>query len=185
MQAADPVRRAQAAADGDVEPWAAFAAPLGQRFSAAQLPLSTRLLENVLNASLVVDSGTKAHFARPRPFVTDPTIEICWPAQRPIIARSASFPSGHANYGWLVALVLAEAVPERGTAILVRGREYGESRVICGVHYPTDVEAGRVLAAGAIAAMHSSAAFQRDFAAARRELRAVLALPVQAPTPGH
>jgi acid phosphatase (class A) len=33
-----------------------------------------------------------------------------------------------------MGLILAELAPERATPILNRGRAYGESRVVCGVH---------------------------------------------------
>lgn len=65
---------------------------------------------------------------------------------------------------------MAELVPSRADAILQRGRDYGDSRVICGYHFPSDIEAGRLLAAGVIARLHADANFRRDLDAARSEL---------------
>ena len=65
---------------------------------------------------------------------------------------------------------MAELVPSRADAILQRGRDYGDSRVICGYHFPSDIESGRLLAAAVIARMHADPAFRRDLDAARREL---------------
>jgi acid phosphatase (class A) len=66
--------------------------------------------------------------------------------------------------------VLAELAPSRADAILQRGRDFGDSRVICGYHYPSDIEAGRTIAAGVIARLHADASFRRDLDAARAEL---------------
>jgi acid phosphatase (class A) len=43
----------------------------------------------------------------------------------------------------LEALVLIMMVPENRDAILTRADDYAHSRVVCGVHYPTDVEASK------------------------------------------
>jgi acid phosphatase (class A) len=68
------------------------------------------------------------------------------------------------------ALILAELRPEHASAILVRGREFGDSRAICGVHYMSDVEAGRLYAAAVVARLHADPQFQADLAASRVEL---------------
>jgi acid phosphatase (class A) len=65
---------------------------------------------------------------------------------------------------------LAELVPSRADAILQRGRDYGDSRVVCGLHYPSDVEAGRTIAAAALARLHADPAFRRALDEARSEL---------------
>jgi acid phosphatase (class A) len=65
---------------------------------------------------------------------------------------------------------MAELVPSRADAILERGRDFGDSRVLCGYHYPSDIEAGRAIASGVIARLHGDAGFRRDLDAARGEL---------------
>jgi acid phosphatase (class A) len=55
------------------------------------------------------------------------------------------------------------------------GREIGDSRMICGVHYQSDVEAGRMLGAAMVSREHANAQFRADFAAARAELAKVSA----------
>jgi membrane-associated phospholipid phosphatase len=42
--------------------------------------------------------------------------------------------------------------------------------VVCGVHYESDIEGGRVTAAALVAALHGTAEFQVDVVAARTEL---------------
>ena len=85
-----------------------------------------------------------------------------------------SYPSGHSTRGTLFALLLAELFPDRREAILAKGRDSGWLRVQGGVHYPTDIYAGRVLGQALARKFLSSPAFQRDFAAAQAELQAAL-----------
>ncbi|MGZ6186452.1 MAG: phosphatase PAP2 family protein, partial [Candidatus Binataceae bacterium] len=59
---------------------------------------------------------------------------------------SPSFPSGHTTYGYTESLLLGLLVPERYAQMVVRGAEYGNSRVMLGAHYTMDVLAGRTLA---------------------------------------
>lgn len=72
--------------------------------------------------------------------------------------------------GWAWALILSELAPDRADAILARGLAYGESRVICGVHYASDVEAGRLVGAAMVARLKADPTFQSDFIEARREI---------------
>ncbi|MEO6341053.1 MAG: phosphatase PAP2 family protein [Caulobacteraceae bacterium] len=124
------------------------------------------------------DTGTsvergKDEYRRPRPLTVRPGA-ICVD-NREAIGKSFSYPSGHSTWGWSVALILSELAPDRAGQILARGRAYGESRVVCGVHYVSDVEAGRSNGAGLVAALHADGAFQADMAAARAELSALRA----------
>src|SRR5256885_2383334 len=67
-------------------------------------------------------------------------------------------------------------VPEKRRELFARGWDYGESRVVGGVHFPTDVESGRILATAMVALMMQNAEFRADLAAARVELRRSLGL---------
>ena len=91
-------------------------------------------------------------------------------------ADGTSYPSGHASRGWMIALVLSDMVPEKANALLARGRDYGDSRVVCAEHFPSDVEAGRMVGAAVYAAARADPQFASDFAAAKSELRAALGL---------
>ena len=82
---------------------------------------------------------------------------------------NGSYPSGHTVFGWSVALALAEMAPEYQDAILRRGLMYGESRVIVGAHWKSDVDAALLAASAALARMHTSPAYLHDLAEARKE----------------
>ena len=121
-------------------------------------------------------SGQKAkkRYQRVRPFVVynEPS---CAPGDEERLRHNGSYPSGHSTIGWTWALILTEIVPDRTDAILKRGYAFGESRVICGVHWQSDVEAGRTLAAGVVARLHADAAFRAELIAAGAEVAAARA----------
>ena len=79
------------------------------------------------------------------------------------------YPSGHTSIGWATALVLSEINPDRIDEILDRGFQMGESRVICGYHFQSDVDAGRVVAAGAVARLHADEGFNKQLDKAKKE----------------
>lgn len=82
---------------------------------------------------------------------------------------SSSYPSSHTALGWGVALALAEMAPHLQDTILRRGYEYGQSRVITGAHWQSDVDAARLCASAAISRAHDSEQYIADLAAARAE----------------
>ena len=110
----------------------------------------------------------KAHFARGRSHLGNDAA-LCVERSE-ALDRSFAYPSGHATEGWTFGLVLAALIPERATAILRRGRIYGESRIVCGVHWASDVEAGRSTGAALFAALVGNPAFRADLERARAEL---------------
>ena len=83
-----------------------------------------------------------------------------------------SYPSGHSTRGTVYAQVLAELFPEKREALVAKGRETGWLRVQGGVHYPTDIYAGRVLGQALARDFLASASFQADLAAVKAELAA-------------
>ena len=151
-----------------------FADALGNPsgFTPANLPLTRKLFNDVVIDQTAVSSAAKREFARPRPFTVDRRLD-------PIIARppSASYPSGHSTWAYVTALVLADMVPERRAQLLARADEYAHNRSVAGVHYPTDVEAGRLAGTTLAALLFTCQPFQHEEAAARSELRKALDLP--------
>jgi acid phosphatase (class A) len=149
-----------------------FSCAVGLDLAGASAPALSRLLARSGADAAAVFTSAKDTYRRPRPFLAETPAPICvTPSEA--FAKSGSYPSGHATVGWLYALVLAELDPERAAGIAARGRAYGESRVVCGVHYVSDVEAGRLTAATVVAALHGTPEFEADVAAARAELAAL------------
>ncbi len=148
---------------------------------AAQLditPEATPHLYTLLRRTLVDAGGAtyraKDHYQRLRPFA-EYKDSSCTPDEEARLVRDGSYPSGHAALGWAWALVLAELMPERADAVLQRGYAYGQSRMICGVHWQSDVDAGRVVGAAAVARLHAHPVFLAQLGAAATEVRAARA----------
>lgn len=144
---------------------------IGVKMDLATMPATTKLILHMAPDILRAVDAPKKAYARPRPYKIDPG-ETC--GALPASEDNFDYPSGHSAWGWAVALVLAEMLPERADAILIRGRAVGEGRVICGVHNYSSIMAGQSVAAAIVAAEHSKPEFQADFAAAKLELEAAL-----------
>jgi membrane-associated phospholipid phosphatase len=86
------------------------------------------------------------------------------------------YPSGHATTGYLEALALVQMVPEKRDAILARADDYAHSRVVCGVHYPSDTAAGKLVAYSMMGIMMINPQFRKELEAAKAETRKALGL---------
>jgi len=117
--------------------------------------------------------AVKDKYRRLRPYEIEPTLAPCIGD----VAGDLSYPSGHATYGYVMGFVLAELVPERRSELLARADEFARQRMMCGVHFRSDLEAGRRGARYLVEKMHESSAFRQDSSDARAELRAALKLP--------
>ena len=164
-----------AAIDADISfPGAAgtFSCALGVPVSEQETPYLYQMLRRVLTDAGYATFSAKDKYRQARPFMLDgaPT---CTPDKEEDLRSNGSYPSGHSSVGWAWALVLAEATPDRATAILERGRAFGESRVVCNVHWESDVEEGRIVGAATVARLHAEPAFLRDLEAAKVELNTV------------
>ena len=149
-----------------------FACAAGHVLSAAATPATVRMLKRVDAEMAGPIEAAKDRFHRPRPYIGHPATPICDPragnGEQTVL--SYSYPSGHAAFGELWARTLADADPAHADRILALGRAVGDNRVACGVHYPSDVAAGRTLGDALYAAISATPAFQADLAAARTEL---------------
>ena len=70
-----------------------------------------------------------------------------------------------------MALILTEINPAAQDELLKLGYEWGQSRVIAGYHWQSDVNASRMLAAACYARLHACPEFLADMAAAREEFQ--------------
>jgi acid phosphatase (class A) len=161
-------------ADEDGENIFLYKTVFGAGFNADALPVTAELGAHVENEQSVAGGALKKVFARPRPYQTDKTLHpVCALTDAP-----NSYPSGHALSGYLEGLTMAEIVPERRVEILARADDYAHNRLVCGVHYPSDIEASRRVAYVVFGYMMATPKFQHDLAAARAETRAKLGLAV-------
>lgn len=169
-------RGAQASRDANIEgdgvPMA-FSEAFGITIDDATTPEIKKLIVGMREDA--GDLGTreaKNYYNRQRPFSFYDE-DTCNPLQQEELSTNGSYPSGHTSIGWATALVLAEINPERQNEILKRGYEMGESRVICGYHFQSDVDAGRITGAVTVARLHADPAFQAQLAKAKAEFKAL------------
>ena len=141
-----------------------FAPAVGAFFQSNNLPKTAVFFEKIqLDAETVTDLG-KDYFKRPRPYVTDPSLA------NGKLEKSFSYPSGRSTESMVLALVLAEMLPEKHDAILAHARQIGWHRAQIARHYPTDIHAGRVLAQAIVKQLRENVSFKRDFAEAKAEV---------------
>jgi acid phosphatase (class A) len=149
----------------------AFTDVLGTEFDAARLPKTAALFKRIYGDAIDVMQAGKNLWKRPRPFLASSDVHPI--GDKP---KSGSYPSGNALLGHLYAIVLADMLPEKSAELFARGDETGDNRVISGVHFPTDLIAGRRTAVAIAVALFANPTYQADFAAAKSELRTALKL---------
>jgi acid phosphatase (class A) len=168
---------AQAQADDHEEDIFIFKSVLGPGFTAEALPVTALLSAHVRKDESAASSSLKNIYRRPRPYQADGTLHpVCTVNPGP-----TSYPSGHSLSGYVLAFTLVQLVPEKRQQIFDRADEYVHNRLVCGVHYASDIEASRRVAYAIFGSMSASPNFQRDLAAAREETRSKLGLPPVAP----
>jgi acid phosphatase (class A) len=169
----DSVRWQLAASDANLKfPHAAnvFSCAIGIEVTEATTPHLYAVLRRT-----VIDAGqstykAKEKYDRERPFeiTGDP---ICVPEDEQLLRGNASYPSGHASLGYVWGEVFAELLPESTAAARARAYEFGQSRVICRVHYQSDVDAGRTVGKAVFERLHQDPEFVADMAAAKVEVK--------------
>jgi acid phosphatase (class A) len=147
----------------------AFACQLGVDITQVATPHLYTLLQRT-----VIDAGqatypAKQKYNRDRPFMITGD-DTCVPEDEPLLRSNAAYPSGHASLGYVWGEVLAEVAPDRAAMLRSRGYQFSESRVVCRVHWQSDVDAGRKVGEAVIARLHQDAQFLADLAAARAEV---------------
>jgi acid phosphatase (class A) len=150
-----------------------FADVVGPGFKPDKLPFATQFFARVVIEDEHAIDVAKAIFHRPRPYVLDHAVK---PAVPTTMNGYTSYPSGHATFAYATAIVLANMVPEKAAAIFDRADRFAENRVIGGVHYPTDLQAGRISASVIANVLLHDPRFEADFRRARGEVRHALGL---------
>jgi acid phosphatase (class A) len=140
---------------------------------APALPRLHGIAERVEDDVRLYVRAAKDRFRRLRPYEIEPRLKPCIDN----VAGDLSYPSGHAAFAWSMAYLLSDLVPERRDVLLARAAEFARQRVVCGVHFPSDLEAGKRAAGWLLEQMRRNPDFITDRDRAAQELRAVLGLP--------
>ncbi len=154
-----------------------FSCALDMPISQEETPHLNMLIRRVRADASRANDKAKDLYKRKRPYLAHNEVS-CVPEER---HRDDSYPSGHASIGWAWALVLAEIAPDRADAIFARGFAFGESRIVCGLHWKSDVEAGRVVGAATVSRLHADPVFRAQLESARKEIEAARASGARSP----
>ena len=161
-----------AAHDADLHfpvPADVFQCALGIPVSSDDTPALYMLLWRTLTDIGLSPYAAKNAYQRERPFMVREET-TCTPQDEEALRKDGSYPSGHTAVGWGWALILTELAPERAEALLARGRAFGESRNVCNAHWYSDVVAGRMSGAAAVAKLHSNNEFKAAMQSAREDI---------------
>ena len=147
-----------------------FSEPFGMEISAKKTPAIMNLIERGIATLRQVGRAPKKHYMRRRPFdrFNEPTLV---PKDEESLRKNGSYPSGHTILAWSMALLLVEVNPAAQDALLKYAYEWGQSRVIAGFHWQSDVDASKVLVSGAFASLHADETFLADMRKARAEFK--------------
>ncbi|HBJ77389.1 MAG TPA: acid phosphatase [Porphyromonadaceae bacterium] len=167
-------RGEQAKLDADLDAeglFRAFSEPFGYTISDETTPELCKLIRHTYgDVRRMGIKQIKERYMRIRPYVYY-NEGTCYPGHEDKERNTGSYPSGHSARGWGFALILAEINTPRQNEILQKGFELGESRVICGYHYQSDVEASRVIVSTVIARLHANEAFCKQLEKAKKEFK--------------
>ena len=163
-----PAELARATDDERTKNATIFAAAVGPGFDLKRLPATAKLFADVRADEKSAADQAKLVFKRNRPWIIDPALSSCSKGDE----AQSSYPSGHSTMGYTMAHVLVTLAPEKADAIMARADDYAHSRLICEVHFRSDVAAGRTFGALLARDMEKSPAFKAEFDASSAELRA-------------
>lgn len=166
-----PQRAALATADAEETVFAMFGALLGPGFKAEAMPVAAKFFDRLGDTEEDLVTPAKSGFGRLRPYLANPGLHPVAP-----MSKSGAYPSGHATRGAIMGIVLADMVPERRAEIFARMDEYTESRVVAGVHYRSDIVAGRSAGIAIDAVLFNDAGFVAAYGPARADVRKALGL---------
>ena len=147
-----------------------FSEPFGMEISAQKTPAIMNVIERGIATLRQVGRVPKKHYMRRRPFdrFNEPTLV---PKDEETLRKNGSYPSGHTILAWSMAMMLVEINPAAQDALLKYAYEWGQSRVIAGFHWQSDVDASKVLVSAAFASLHNDETFLADMKKARAEFK--------------
>lgn len=142
---------------------------LGPEFTLEKHPLTAEFFRRIDNDFVQSLMPAKAFYGRARPYEINSSIQPVLPPP-----EGQSYPSGHSMDGYLMAILLAQVVPEKRLALFERADEGAQSRVIAGVHYPSDLEGGKIAAFVLASRLLNDPRAQADLQKVKAEVRSHL-----------
>lgn len=135
----------------------------GEKCQAVYFPQLSKLLKNVMQDVRAVEFKLKYAYRRPRPYHLEPALI---PLQK---MGSPAFPSGHTLWAFVLAQMWSNFIPAENQRLLLMAEEIRWSRELMGIHFPSDNETSRLIAAEMLNLLTQRANFTADLKAAREE----------------
>ena len=145
-----------------------FSEAMGIKISPENTPQIYRLLVDGMETANNISLKPKKHYSRQRQFSRFNESTLV-PKYENVLRNNGSYPSGHTIIGFSAALLLSEINPAAADVLLKEGYECGQSRIITGYHWQSDVDAARIAASVAVVAMHNSKQFCKQMKRAKKE----------------
>jgi acid phosphatase (class A) len=161
----------RAVADAEENVWRFSDVIDNPKFTKENLPKFSAFFDRIVETEGAVVDPAKDVWKRPRPHLYSDLVKPIVP-----LSKSGSYPSGHTTVGTLMGIVLSNMVPEKKAAIMARAWEYGHNRLVGGIHYATDIEAGRIAGTVIAQTITTHDDYKTEYEAAREELRGALGL---------
>lgn len=166
---------ASARSDSTTKNASIFNSAIGPRFQLDRLPQTALLMAMVRSSEKAAADRAKDYFRRPRPWIVNPSIGSCSRSDNAL----SSYPSGHTTMAFSMGAILGRLIPNHASAILARAARYGESRLVCEVHYRSDITAGEALGLIVAERLMAKPAFGVQFKRSQAELMRAGIIPVR------
>ena len=166
-----PEMAARAVADAEENVWRFSDVIDNPKFTQENLPKFSAFFDRIVETEGAVVDPAKDVWKRPRPHLYSDLVKPIVP-----LSKSGSYPSGHTTLGTLMGIVLSNMVPEKRAVIMTRAWEYGHNRVVGGIHYASDIEAGRIAGTVIAETIMTHDDYKSEYEGAKAELRAALGL---------
>ena len=150
----------------------AYSPLIGMEITKEGTPEIYSILQDVLASCDSIYSDAKATFGRQRPYAYYDEGTLI-PEKEEKHRHEGSYPSGHTVFFWTAALLLSDIsqTNEAMEKLLARGYEFGQSRVIAGYHWQSDVDAGRMAGSVLYQLIRNHERFIGQLARARAEFK--------------
>jgi acid phosphatase (class A) len=157
--------------DDEETVWRFAGEMFGPSFTKDKLPKFSAFFDRVVETEGAVVDPAKKILNRPRPHMINDLV-------KPVVklSSSGSYPSSHTRLGTMMGVILADMVPEKRAQIMARAWDFGHSRLLAGIHYPSDIEMGRISGTVIAATIMRRDDFKAEYGPAKAELRAVLGM---------
>lgn len=140
---------------------------MGAKYSKENYPMLYEFMNKVASDSWRIGDDARDYWKSPRPWYTERRVQL---HVEPIYTYG--YPSGHTTTFGTWAYVLSDLFPSKRDAFFTQAWGAGANRIKGGAHYPHDIAGGKRMAQAVYEGMIREPEYQRDFAAAKAELRA-------------